>query len=164
MKSKSIAESGIFIALTIIILYSASYLSINTVAFLTVASSIIPISTIRNNIKYSFFIYLSSSILAVFLIPIKITIFYILFFGIYGILKYYIERLNRLHLEIILKLFSFNLIAFIIYFFFKKLIINLSSINIPIWTAFLVIQILFLIYDYALTLIISIYLDKIHNK
>ncbi len=163
MKSKSIAESGLFIALILVILYSAAYLPISTVTILTAASCIIPISMIRNNIKYSILIYISSSILSLFIIPIKTSLSYILFFGIYGIIKYYIERINKLSLEIFLKLVSFNCILLISYFIFNSLIINLSNITMPLWSLFIAAQAVFLIYDYALTLIITMYINKIHK-
>ena len=160
MKSKSIAESGLFVALTLAILYLAAYLPVSTITILTAVSCIIPIAMIRNDIKYSFLIYIASSILSFLLIPIKISLSYILFFGLYGIIKHYIEKINNLYVEIPLKLLSFNIILFSSYFVLNSLIINISNINIPLWSLFLAAQIVFLIYDYALTLIITMYINK----
>lgn len=51
MKAKYIAENGITIALTLIVLYAASILPVSTLTILTIASCLIPISIIRTSIK-----------------------------------------------------------------------------------------------------------------
>lgn len=163
MKSKYIAESGIITALIVIILYMASILPISTLSILTAASCLIPISLIRTNIKYSIAIYLCSSILSFFMLPLKISISYAVFFGLYGILKSYIERLHKMPIEILLKLISFNILLFIAYFLCNN-IIELSTIHSSLLVILASAQIIFLIYDYALTLLISIYISKIHNR
>ncbi|AGX44025.1 hypothetical protein [Clostridium saccharobutylicum] len=161
MKSKNIAQSGILIALNLVILYSASILPISTLSILTVASCITPISIIRTSIKNAILIYLSSSILSFFLVSINIAIYYTLFFGIYGIIKYFIERFSNLLIELILKLLSFNVLLMIFYIIAKSFL----SIphKFPLWLLWISAQIIFLIYDYALTLLISFIIDKFHK-
>lgn len=69
MKAKYIAENGITIALTLIVLYAASILPVSTLTILTIASCLIPISIIRTSIKNTILVYVASSILSLFLIP-----------------------------------------------------------------------------------------------
>ena len=95
MKSRDIAIGGILVALTIIVLYATSILPISTLAILTIASAIIPICIIRSNVQTSIFVYISSSLIAFFLVPINISLLYFIFFGVYGIVKYFIERINK---------------------------------------------------------------------
>ena len=114
MKAKKIAESGILIALTIIVLYAASILPVSKLTVLTIASCFIPIAIMQTSLKNTIVIYVASSLLSLFLIPINIALSYILFFGIYGIIKYYIEKLKNLPLEIFLKLVSFNILLTLI--------------------------------------------------
>ena len=161
MKSNNIAQSGILIALTLAVLYSASVLPISTLSILTVASCLIPISIIRTSLKHSILIYLSSSILSFFLVPINIWILYSLFFGIYGMIKFFIEKLDNLIYEIILKLLAFNILLYIIYIIFKLFIG--FKVKLSLWIIILIAQIAFLIYDYALTLIITYFLNKINK-
>lgn len=161
MKSNNIAQSGILIALTLAVLYSASVLPISTLSILTVASCLIPISIIRTSLKHSILIYLSSSILSFFLVPINIWILYSLFFGIYGIIKFFIEKLDNLIYEIILKFLTFNILLYIIYIIFKLFIG--FKVKLSLWIIILIAQIAFLIYDYALTLIITYFLNKINK-
>lgn len=162
MKSKQIAESGILIALTIVVLYAASILPVSKLAVLTIASCFIPIAIIRTSLKNTLIIYTASSILSLFLIPINIALSYILFFGIYGIIKYYIEKARNLPFELILKLISFNLLLCAIYFAARSIIVFPSSL--PIWVIILGAQAAFLLYDYALSLIINYFYDRFHKK
>jgi len=163
MKSKNITLGGIMIALSIVILYLATIIPINTLAIMTIASSIIAITILRSDVKTAFIVYIGATILAFFLVPIDFVIYYGVFFGVYGIIKYYIEKLRKLPLEIILKLIFFNAILILIVLLLR---LSLSSLNttLPITALILGAQIMFIIYDYALTLIITYYLNKIHKK
>ncbi|EHI98934.1 membrane protein [Clostridium sp. DL-VIII] len=162
MKAKYIAENGIITALTLAILYSASIIPISTLSILTVASCLIPISIIRTSIKNTILVYIASSILSFFLVTINIAIYYILFFGIYGIIKYFIEKIRNILIELVLKLVAFNMLLSVIYFIGTNLLINLDT-KFPIYIVWIIAQVVFLIYDYALTLIISFYLSRIHK-
>lgn len=162
MKAKDITLSGILIALTLIILYSTSLIPISTLSVLTLSSCLIPICIIRSNIKNAIFVYIISTILSFFFIPINISIYYGVFFGIYGIIKYYIEKLQKMPVEIILKLIFFNTL-FILMFFALSNLMGTIVIKLPLWILWILAQPVFLIFDYALTLIISFYLSRIHK-
>ena len=179
MNSKDLALGGILIALTSVILYSTSIVPVSTISILTVASALIPVCIIRSNVKNATFVYIASSILAFFLVPINISTMYILFFGIFGIVKYYIERMDKIILEYILKIVFFN-IVFLIGFILIQSILGINIIEgfqqivfrflkttsettvlIILWV---VIQPIFLIYDYAMTMIIDFYMKRIHKN
>lgn len=162
MKAKHIAESGILAALTIVILYAASILPISTLSVLTVASCLIPISIIRTSVKSAISVYIISSFLSFFLVKTNIAIYYTLFFGVYGVIKYFIEKTNKIVLEILLKLISFNILLVIIYFIATSFLAALN-IKLPLYLLWIIGQVGFLIYDYALTIIISFYLNRIHK-
>lgn len=162
MKAKDLTLGGILIALTLVILYSSSILPISTLTILTLASCLIPICIIRSSVKTGFLVYIGSTTLGFFIIPINIIVYYGLFFGVYGIIKYYIERLRKLPLEIILKLIIFNII-FIIIFTVATLFLGNVVINIPLWILWILAQPTFIVFDYALTLIIGYYLNRFHK-
>ncbi|WP_195264962.1 hypothetical protein [Clostridium sp. 1001275B_160808_H3] len=163
MKAKEITLSAILVALTNIILYLNLLLPISTISILTLASLLIPIALIKGSIKSAFFVYIASSIIGFFILPINIILLYVLFFGIYGIVKYYIEKLNKLYLEIFLKMIFFNISLFISLFVFKSFT-AIEITKLPLWLLWIVAQPIFLIFDYALTLLISFYMQRIHNK
>lgn len=163
MKSKNIAESGIITALTLIILYSSNLIPISTLSILTLASCLIPICILRTSIKNAVLVYIACSILSFFIVPINISLLYTLFFGIYGVIKCFIERLDKKFLEIFLKLCSFNILLGILYFVSSSILTELN-LNMPLFIIWLLSQAAFLIYDYALTLIISYYLNRLHKR
>jgi len=162
LKAKDLTLGGILIALSLLILYSSSILPISTLTILTLASCLIPICIIRSSVKTGFLVYIGTTTLGFFIIPINIIIYYGLFFGIYGIIKYYIEKLQKLPIEIILKFIMFNIILIIILTVIKLFLGNIV-INIPLWLLWLIAQPVFLVFDYALTLIISYYLNRFHK-
>ena len=179
MKARDIALGGILVALTTIVLYATSILPISTLAILTIASALIPVCIIRSNIQTSIFVYISSSLIAFFLVPINISFLYFIFFGVYGIVKFFIERIRKEKLEILFKIVFFN-IAFIIGFIIMQNVLGINIIaglevlmsrffdnsgrsiaSIILW---IVAQPIFLIYDYAMTMIITFYMEIIHKN
>lgn len=179
MKAKDIALGGILVALTTMVLYSTSILPISTLVILTIASSLVPVCIIKSNIKTSIFVYISSSLIAFFLVKINIAFLYFIFFGVYGIIKYFIERIRKEKIEIVLKLIVFNT-AFIIGFIIMQNILginlisglevlisrffDISSKTIASIILWIVAQPIFLIYDYAMTMIITFYMERIHKN
>jgi hypothetical protein len=162
MKSKYIAESGLLVALTLVILYATSIIPISKLSILTVASCLIPISIIRTSIKNALLVYIASSVLSFFLVPINIALYYTLFFGVYGIIKYLIEKAKNNPIELFLKLISFNILLGIIYLITKSFL-GISSPKFSLWILLLGAQVVFLVYDYALTLAISFFLSRFNK-
>lgn len=156
MKSNRIAKGGIFTALSLILLYLSSILPTNKLFMLVIASCIIPLSIMITGIKNTIVVYSAVSLLSFFIIPSKIiSVVYILIFGSYGFVKYFIEKLRNVSLEIILKLLYFNITSVIILEIYKLLFFKISNININIYLIILAIEIAFVIYDYALTSFIN---------
>lgn len=161
LKSSNIAKGGIFTAIGFLLIYLSTILPINKLSLLATASAIIPIAIISTNAKNGFLVYLSTSILCSIVIGISRSsvIFYIIFFGLYGIIKYYIEKLNKFYAEIILKFLFFNLCLIILFYVYKLFFQSIPITNNYIFFYFIVSQIAFIIFDYILTLFIF-YIDK----
>ena len=172
MKAHDLTLGGILTALTAIVLYLTIVIPTNTLALLTLASVMVPIALMRTNLKTAWVVYIASTLVAFLLIPSNTALMYCLFFGCYGIVKYFIERKNHLPIEVLLKLIFFNIIFFIGFYLFKNLLglnilnnmqavishFSFASIEkgpfVLLWFSG---QIIFLIYDYALTLLIDLY-------
>ena len=161
MKSNKLAIGGISVALSLVILYLTNIIPINTLAILTIASSVIPISLIKTDIKTSIMVYIVTSVCSFMFLPITYSIMYIFLFGVYGIIKSFIERLHNTPIEIILKLVYFNIILIIGYFVLPSL---LGNIKISLFIAFISSNIVFLIYDYALTIVITYFITKFNKN
>lgn len=161
-RSKYIAKGGFFTSLTVIILYVSSIIPTSKLTLLSITTSIISISILSINIRSSFIVYMASFILS-FILGLKgLSITYLLFFGLYAFMKYYIEGLRKLFLELLLKLTFFNVSMLILFYIYKHMLHHIPSINIPYYILLIILQIIFIIFDYALTLII--YKINIHIK
>ncbi|MBY0757217.1 hypothetical protein K5V21_17600 [Clostridium sardiniense] len=162
LKTKDITLGGILITLTVITLYINLIIPINTFAILTISSCYVPIAIMRSNIKLGIFVYIASSIIGFLIIPLDIMIPFILYFGIFGLVKFYIEKLKNIPLEILLKLVFSNIMLFIGYFIFISFVGPIPAL--PLWMLLIVAQVAFIIFDYALTLIITFYISKFNKR
>jgi len=155
-KSSYIAKGGLFVTITIIILYTTTFIQFNTLFIIGIASAVIPICLINTDLRTSFLVYLASSILGYFILPVKsVWMLYAILFGPYGIVKYFTERLRNAPIEIICKLIYFNLLTFLTYYLYK--IFFAPNFVLPYNILLIIIgaQIAFYIFDFALTVFIN---------
>ncbi len=154
-KTYAISLGGLYTGLILVFLYLSRFLPFNKLFLLAAASSIIPLAIITIEIKYSSMVYFASTILSLVLGLRGVGLVYGVFFGLYGFVKYYIERLQRLPLEWILKFAFFNFSMFIMYQGYRLLLLPLPVFSIPLPAIILMLQLVFFIYDYALTVFIT---------
>ncbi|KGN03270.1 membrane protein [Clostridium novyi A str. 4570] len=168
MKVSNITKGGILIALTLIFIYLSSIIPTNKLSLMTITSFIIILSIISLGVKTGLLVFVASSILSFFIVsPKEIVFTYILFFGLYGFVKYYIEHFNNVPLELFLKLIYFNVSMFILFYLYKTLFIgDFSSYKMyfPIYTIIIFGEIIFFIFDYVLTLFVSYYNKHFASK
>lgn len=179
MKAGSIAFGGVLTALSFILLYLTRLVPTNTLTLLTLLSFIPPIALMEKGLKTAMLVYICSSIGSFFYVPLHISLLYVLFFGIYGIIKGFIERINKPFVEYLLKLLCFNIVFFIGLFLikivsavdlqavFSTLLSRLAFLKFDLASSrlllYLLLQIAFLIFDYALTLLVGYYDDYIRR-
>lgn len=163
MKAKDISLGGILVALTIVTLYLTLLIPTNTIAIMTLASVYIPICLIRSNIKTSIFVYVASTIISFFILPINYSIMYALFFGVYGLVKHFIEKLNKIPFEITIKLLFFNIVLTIGLLALKLFGVGIDM-KFSVGIMYILAQPVFLVYDYALSTLITMYYKKFHKK
>ncbi len=162
--AKQVAFGGINILLTTVSLYLASTLPTNRIFFLALSSVFLSVIVIEFGTKTAFFNYLASSILGFLIIPNKfIMVTYILLLGYYGIVKYYIEKLDNLILEWIIKLVIFNIWLYLVYSFTYSFFFADISIKIPTLVLAVIAQVIFIVYDYAYSVAIWYYRRKLRN-
>lgn len=163
--TKKIALNGILGALAVICLLLASILPTNRLSFYALSSFFISVCIIESGMKVGWLFYASTSLLAMIIVPEKLKIVpYVLFFGIYGIIKYYIEKINKLVIEYILKFTFFNICAFIAVMTVSQLFGGEIIVKLPWWLIAIIFEIVFFIYDFIYTLVINYYRDRIRPK
>ena len=157
--SKKIAYTGILLALNIILLLLSNIIPTNTVFFMGLASFLISIVIMEYGFKLGILFYIASSVLSFLVLPNKAQwLIYVFTFGIYGLIKYLVEKDRPFYIDILLKLVYANLSILSLYFMLKGII----YIPINIFTI-LVFQFAFLIYDYVYTLFIDYYETKLRK-
>jgi hypothetical protein len=161
-KTKRLALNGILGALSVICLLLADILPTNRISLYALSSFFISISIIENGIRAGWIFYAATCLLSVIIVPDKLSIVpYAIFFGIYGIVKFYIERLRRSVLEYILKFAYFNVCLGIAFWALKGLFRYELKIMLPVWLLVAAAEIVFLIYDVVYTLFIDYYRSKL---
>lgn len=157
-RSRIVALGGIFSAICIISLYIAVYMPTNRLFFYSLSSIFVSFIIMESGVKGGWLFYIATSSLSMLLIPNKISLIpYLIFFGIYGIIKYYIESMNKLLIEIILKGIFFLTSEVAIYILYTKVFGMVISSKIPVYWVFGVFVLIFYVYDYVYTKIISYY-------
>lgn len=155
--SKKIAYGGILLALNTILLLLINVIPINTLFIMGVASLIISIVIMEWGPKSGVIFYIGTVILSFIVMTNKAQwVAYILTFGVYGLVKYFIEQDRHIYIEYILKLIFANIMIFILYLILKSFI--QIPINIILVLAF---EVVFLIYDYVYTSFIGYYNEKL---
>lgn len=163
-KSSIVAKGGLLTALSLLFIYLSTILPVNKLYLLGLSSAIIPISIILIDVKNSIIVYTASSILSLLLIGFKGNVIaYLFFFGIYGFVKLYIEKFNKLYIEIPLKLIFFNVAFAFIFILYKTFFVDLIKINVSLYIIVIFLQFVFIIYDYAFTAFIA-YIYKYSSK
>lgn len=161
LKSKNIAYLGVLLGLNQLFIILSSIIETNTLLFFAAAALIVGVVIVEFDGKSGALFYVASCLLGFLLTFNKVEIItYIMFFGIYSIIKYLIEKKVRNKVsEIAVKFIYFN-ISLLAMYFVVKMFITFKLF----WWMILGVQILFFIYDYAFTIFINYYMTNIRPK
>lgn len=159
---KKLSISGIMLALVTVFLLLANILSTSRIALYALCSFIVSVIVIEYGIKAGWAFYFASCILSLIIVPEKLELaVYIIFFGIYAIVKYYIEKLNNIALEYILKYVFFNGVLILLFIMVKYIFTLILDVKFPWAVIVLALEAAFLVYDYVYTLFIQYYRTKL---
>ena len=157
--SRKIAYGGILLGLNIIILLLVNIIPINTLFLLGLASLPLSIIIMEFGPRIGIIYYFASIILSFLVMTNKAQwILYIFTFGIYGLIKYIIERGRSFGEEYILKLLAANILIIITYIILKPFVyipVNIITV--------VVFEISFIVYDFVYSRFIDFYNDKLRR-
>lgn len=165
--TRGIAIGGILSASILIILYLVSILPTSRLFLLMICSIILAVIVIEAGIKAGWLSLSTTFLLSLYFLHDKFLVtLYALFFGLYGILKAYIEGfVKSLYIQYIVKLLFFNCDLLILYYLTTAFTGNIYNIfHYTWWVVYLFLLVAFIIYDYALTAFISYYYRHIKGK
>ena len=157
--SRKIAYGGILLSLNAILLILVNLIPINTLFLLALASLPISIIIMEWGPLSGLTFYISSVILGFIVMTSKTQwLIYIFTFGVYGLIKYIIEKDRPIFLEYMLKLFFANISILILYLILREFVyVPINIISIAIF------EIVFIIYDYMYSRFIDYYNSKLKN-
>jgi hypothetical protein len=165
LKTRSIALNGVLGALAVVCLLLADFLPTNTISLYALSSFFVSIAIVENGVRAGWIFYIATGLLSLIIVPDKmILIPYVLFFGMYGIVKFYIEKLRRIVIEYILKFIYFNACAAVIYAAAASLLAGLPVMKLSWWILIAAAEAVFFIYDIVYTMFINYYRTKIRAK
>ena len=164
MKTRKLAFSAMLSALGVVILYLGAVVEMLDLTTVAVASVFVFFAVIELGSPYQYLIYAVTSVLAILLLPDKLSgAAYLLFGGIYPILKSFFERRRRV-LSWFLKFVYFNivlalLIASAVFLF------HLEEYN-TVYCTFLFAlgNFTFLMFDILATNLIRAYIFKLRDR
>lgn len=162
--SFKIALGGIVAALSIVLMFSTGLISTLTYAIPAVAGMLLIVISIEISPKFATIVYVAVSLLSLLVVADKeAAVMYAAFFGYYPIVKGFIEKKLSGVVEWIVKYIIFNMAVISAYFVVSKIFMisyeDLGSLGKYAMPIFLIVcNIVFFLYDIALTRILSTYL------
>ncbi len=161
LKSKDVAYLGVLLGLNQLFIILSSVIETNTIILMAAAALVVGVVIVEFGGKSGIIFYTASCILGFFLTLNKVEIItYICFFGLYSIVKHYIEtKIFNKYISYGVKILFYNITLLSMYII-VKLLINITLV----WWMILAAQILFIIYDQAFTIFINQYMNLIKPK
>ena len=163
-KTRKIALTGILSAFIVIVLFLESIVPTGRLGFYVLAGFILSVVMLEAGVKWAWAAYVVTCASGLLLIPEKLNVLYVLFFGIYAILKFHIESLRKPWLEILLKFAAFNLFLWPAWSIAKGFLPSSLTEGTMVIVAGIILQVVFAIYDILFTAWIRFYFEKIAPK
>ena len=169
-QSGRVALGGMITALCLVLMFLTGVIPVATYALPAISGVLLIVIVIEIGAKWSWMVYAAVSVLSLlFAADKQAAVLFVLFFGYYPILKAYIEKKlpHKRILEWILKFLVFNAAMIVAFFIVIKVLsvpedsFTIFGIYLP-WVFLLLGNFVFLIYDYALSGLIMMYIQKLH--
>jgi len=159
--TRSLTLSAVLAALSVVLLGVGALLEVLDISMAVIASFAVILAVIEQKGIYPYLIYATTTVLALLLLPVKTpAAMYALFFGYYPILKEKLERLPAV-LSWVLKIVIFN--AALAVMLVLAALLVLPDFALPegyAWLWVVVCTPVFVLYDVALTRVLTVYLFK----
>lgn len=171
-KSYNVTLCGIIAAISTMCMFFTGVMPLLSYTLPALSGAVLAVIVIEINKKWALLTYVAVSLLSVFLTPDKeAATLFVMFLGYYPILKSTLEKVKFKTLELLLKVLCFNVAIFVSY----QLIIKIFGMNelIEEFNTFgrysmlifvLLANAAFIMYDYALTGVITVYINVFRDK
>ena len=162
-----ISVCGLFAALSVVVMLLA-HIGVLTYAVPALAGALLVIIYLEFSIKNAFTVFITVSVLSFLICEKEASLCYILFFGYYPLIKAYIERIKSKIAQWVVKVLLFSIsFALILVLATVLLGIPLDTMGLGIYYIIglaVALEIMFVLYDIALTKVITLYLVAYREK
>lgn len=171
-RSTQVALGGIATALCLVCMFLTTLFPFTEFTFPAMAGAVLIAVVIENGVSTAVLVYAAVSILSLFLIPSKeAAVMFVGFFGFYPILKSKLERIRSRVLEYVIKLLVFN-VSVVGSYLILIYVMGLSEIleetgpfgQYSVLVLLILGNIVFLIYDIAITRVVFFYINWFRPK
>ena len=164
-RTKYLTVSAMLAALGVILLGLGSLINTLDLTVAALASILCVWAVIEMGKTYAWMIWLVTSFLAILLLPQKTPGCFYLFIGLYPILKERLERLPRA-MEWVLKIVIFHAMIALCWLVLRIFVPGEAALEFGwlLLATYALVLVAFLLYDYALTKLISFYLQKLQKR
>lgn len=161
--ARSAALGGINLALTMIFLFSGSFMPGFELTLYAASSLFVAVMIIEVGLKGGIGLYAAAVLLGFLLLPNKLSILpYACLFGLYGIVKYLIEKARNPILQILMKIIFFGILISGVFLFYKELFLGEGTLpDLPSALLIAIGVVFMMLYDTIFTLLINLYLTRV---
>ncbi len=159
--------SSLYLAIAVILIIGASVIPGLDLTLLAVASAVGAFTIIEGGIRYGVVQYAAAALLGFLLVPEKsAAVLYIIFFGIYPAVKFFAEKPQKPWIQLLIKCGFCLGVTILSLAGFSELVLGDMSLPtwFPFWGLVPAALVLFLIFDYALTIAINLYFRRVRSK
>lgn len=160
-----VSLTAMFAAMSLLFLYLAAVLPTARFAMYFLSSIFIMGLILEEELGLAFLMYVAVSLLGLLLMMPNIVYVlpYVLFFGHYGLGKYYLEtHVKDKVIRYILKLLYYNVALVIIYLLARATVIDILNV-LPIWALVIIAEASFVLYDFVFTKVTGYYFNNIRR-
>lgn len=160
--TKMLALSAVLSALGVVLLVIGSFLSALDLTMVAFASILVYFAVLEMGNPYQYLIYAVTSVISLMILPDKFAAFlYLIFGGIYPVLKKHFEKLTTA-MSWVLKLLYFNAVITVMVIGAKYLFgVDDENFAVPLYALG---NFSFIAYDLAMTRLLTMYLYRIRKK
>ena len=162
---KKLVVAGVLAALSVIILYLGCAIEVLDLTMSAIVSLLVVVIVIEMGYIYAWLTYIATAILSILLLPQKSpAIFYACFMGFYPIIKSYLERINSALARWIIKLVVGNAALALMFILMSLFLPDEFEGGWLMLVTYLLGIIAFLMYDVALSKLITLYFVRIRDR
>ncbi|MFA5675941.1 MAG: hypothetical protein WDA65_05380 [Christensenellales bacterium] len=160
-----VSLTAMFASMTLLVLFLASILPTLRLSMFFLSSVFVMGLLIEEEIGLAMLMFAAVSLLSLLLMPIPRVMYYVLFFGHYGIAKHLIEtRVKDKVIAFVIKLIYYNVAMALIYLLARQAVIeDILSSGWGLAVIIIVAEAAFLLYDFVFTKVTKYYINNIRR-